>query len=252
MQNRFDELFALLHLLVPGALGPSAKSFETAFGRPIKLGQRRGASQADAAAGDGARRALRARLEPVMLRRNKSVIATSMPRLVHHVVFVELADVQVGELFSGGLDSHCCRPFGSLLKLTNGIEIDEWIIDTLQIAIYYLFRLLKTGNVAPPVSGRRLPAATSAAFSSRPFLLPRWPRTGAYSRCPTSTCSSAPTSPAPAARSTTSHTRATKSASAPATARSASARASGARRASRAASSGRATTSASATTRSIL
>jgi SNF2 family DNA or RNA helicase len=128
MQNRFDELFALLHLLAPGALGPSTKGFEAAFGRPIKLGQRRGASQADAAAGDGARRALRVRLEPVMLRRNKSVIEASMPRLVHHVVFVELADVQVGRAFQRW-------PLLSLLSRVSGAlgirRFDGWIIDAL-------------------------------------------------------------------------------------------------------------------------
>jgi hypothetical protein len=81
VENRLEELWSLFRFLMPGLLG-SLESFRERFVRPIE-------------AGDGeARRALRARVRPYILRRLKKHVASELPPLTEMVVRCTLGEAQ--------------------------------------------------------------------------------------------------------------------------------------------------------------
>ncbi|MEZ4321968.1 MAG: SNF2-related protein [Myxococcota bacterium] len=81
VENRLEELWSLFRFLMPGLLGP-LEAFRERFSRPIESGSER------------ARKALRARVRPYVLRRMKKQVATELPPLTEIVVRCPLSDDQ--------------------------------------------------------------------------------------------------------------------------------------------------------------
>ncbi|MCA9567858.1 MAG: helicase, partial [Myxococcales bacterium] len=81
VENRLEELWSLFRFLMPGLLG-SLESFKERFVRPIETGS------------TSARRALRARVRPYVMRRLKKQVATELPPLTEQVLLCEMADDQ--------------------------------------------------------------------------------------------------------------------------------------------------------------
>lgn len=81
VENRLEELWSLFRFLMPGLLG-SLESFKERFVRPIESGS------------TSARKALRSRVRPYVLRRLKSQVATELPPLTEQVLSCELSDDQ--------------------------------------------------------------------------------------------------------------------------------------------------------------
>ena len=74
VQNDLDELFALFDLVAPGLLAKDAKLFKSEFSTRIVAGSSRSAREGDKAAAAGAARALRERMAPCFLRREKAAV----------------------------------------------------------------------------------------------------------------------------------------------------------------------------------
>jgi SNF2 family DNA or RNA helicase len=81
VENRLEELWSQFRFLMPGLLG-SAEGFRERFARPVEAGD------------PAARKALRARVRPYILRRLKSAVAADLPPLTERVERVELPDAQ--------------------------------------------------------------------------------------------------------------------------------------------------------------
>ena len=81
VENRLEELWSLFRFLMPGLLG-SLESFKERFVRPIETGS------------TSARKALRSRVRPYVLRRLKSQVATELPPLTEQVLSCEMSDDQ--------------------------------------------------------------------------------------------------------------------------------------------------------------
>jgi SNF2 family DNA or RNA helicase len=73
VQNDLNELWSLLDLAAPGLLG-DAKTFRAEFAGRVARGADRAASELDRAEGAGAAAALRARIAPAFLRREKAAV----------------------------------------------------------------------------------------------------------------------------------------------------------------------------------
>ena len=74
VQNNLDELFSLVDLVAPGLLAADARRFKSEFSSRIVAGSSRSASEAERAAAAGAARALRERMAPCFLRREKAAV----------------------------------------------------------------------------------------------------------------------------------------------------------------------------------
>ncbi len=81
VENRLEELWSLFRFLMPGLLG-SLEAFRERFSRPIETGSQR------------ARKALRARVRPYVLRRMKRQVATELPPLTEQVVRCSMGEEQ--------------------------------------------------------------------------------------------------------------------------------------------------------------
>ncbi len=81
VENRLEELWSLFRFLMPGLLG-TLRTFKERFVRPIENGDAK------------ARRALRARVRPYVLRRMKAQVATELPPLTEQVLRCELSPAQ--------------------------------------------------------------------------------------------------------------------------------------------------------------
>jgi superfamily II DNA or RNA helicase len=81
VENRLEELWSLFRFLMPGLLG-SLEAFRERFSRPIETGSQR------------ARKALRSRVRPYVLRRMKRQVATELPPLTEQVVRCTMSDEQ--------------------------------------------------------------------------------------------------------------------------------------------------------------
>jgi superfamily II DNA or RNA helicase len=81
VENRLEELWSLFRYLMPGLLG-SLESFKERFVRPIESGSL------------PARKALRARVRPYVLRRLKKQVATELPPLTEQVLRCEMGTDQ--------------------------------------------------------------------------------------------------------------------------------------------------------------
>jgi DNA excision repair protein ERCC-6-like 2 len=93
-QNRHSEMFCLLDLLCYGCLGEKGE-FEVNVEKPIKVGMRSDASNAEMAESKAAIARLRSALKPILLRRKKDIIQHQLPKKTEHVVFCELAPMQL-------------------------------------------------------------------------------------------------------------------------------------------------------------
>lgn len=74
VQNNLDELFALFDLVAPGLLADDARRFKAEFSDRIVAGSDRAASEGTKAAAAGAAAALRERMRPCFLRREKAAV----------------------------------------------------------------------------------------------------------------------------------------------------------------------------------
>jgi hypothetical protein len=81
IENRLEELWSLFRFCMPGLLG-SEEAFRDRFARPIETGDPK------------ARRALRARVRPYILRRMKQQVEADLPALTEMVVRCELGPEQ--------------------------------------------------------------------------------------------------------------------------------------------------------------
>ncbi|MCB9666465.1 MAG: DEAD/DEAH box helicase [Alphaproteobacteria bacterium] len=81
VENRLEELWSLFRFLMPGLLGPRS-SFRDRFERPIEAGD------------PEARKRLRGRVRPYVLRRLKSQVATDLPPLTEIVVRCTMSPAQ--------------------------------------------------------------------------------------------------------------------------------------------------------------
>lgn len=75
VENRVDELWSLMRVIVPGLLG-SRKNFELRFGAPIRGGDARALAD------------LKTRIAPFVLRRHKADVLAELPELEHVVLRV--------------------------------------------------------------------------------------------------------------------------------------------------------------------
>ncbi len=101
MQNNLKELYAVVHFVQPGCFGTSHK-FDTNFVGPIKNGLRRDATPLELAQSKVASEALHNRLcvgsmpgGPVYLRRDKSLIAHSLPKKEDSILFCAMSPLQI-------------------------------------------------------------------------------------------------------------------------------------------------------------
>ena len=83
IENRLDELWSQLHFCMPGFLGGRG-AFRDRLGKAVEAGDVRAAQ------------ALRSRIRPFVLRRNKSEVATDLPPRTDIVLRCELGDQQRG------------------------------------------------------------------------------------------------------------------------------------------------------------
>ena len=83
VENHLDELWSLMHFLMPGLLGDH-KSFQTRFRTPIEKN-----------GDEGRRQALVRRVRPFMLRRTKQEVATDLPLKTEIIRSVPLAGKQL-------------------------------------------------------------------------------------------------------------------------------------------------------------
>lgn len=79
VENRLEELFALMHFVNPGLLGTRAH-FRTRFSEPIERGD------------DAAAERLRATIRPFVLRRKKRDVAPELPPRTEQTLFIELEE----------------------------------------------------------------------------------------------------------------------------------------------------------------
>jgi superfamily II DNA or RNA helicase len=93
MQNNFEELHCLINFVAPGHLGPY-RMFKQWFVDPIVSGQDYSAQKQDIGKGRFASRRLNAKLQQVMLRRKKELIAAELPGKEDSVVFCQLTPIQ--------------------------------------------------------------------------------------------------------------------------------------------------------------
>jgi len=94
MANEYNELFNLIDIITPGALG-TFRQFKDTISKKIKLGMRKDATEEEIDEGDTAQIQLQDLLRPLMLRRTKSIIAHQMPRKKDNIVFCQLAPLQL-------------------------------------------------------------------------------------------------------------------------------------------------------------
>ena len=95
MGNEYSDLYTILNILHPKSLGGSKFQFQKTIAAPLAKSMSKKASEADVVHGRQAGDSLRALLKPLMLRRRKDVIAHQMPKKKDHVVFCQLAPVQM-------------------------------------------------------------------------------------------------------------------------------------------------------------
>ncbi|MBT3220106.1 MAG: DEAD/DEAH box helicase [Proteobacteria bacterium] len=81
VENRLEELWSLFRFLMPGLLG-GLDAFRERFARPIENGD------------DSARRTLRGRVRPYVLRRLKQQVASELPKLTDIVMPCEMSEAQ--------------------------------------------------------------------------------------------------------------------------------------------------------------
>lgn len=93
MQNNFNELYRLLHLLVPDCLG-SFDDYTDYYQQPIQKGQSTAASAQQVQLGRERGQELRLLTDQVALRRNKSIIADQLPQKIDMIVFCDLSKTQ--------------------------------------------------------------------------------------------------------------------------------------------------------------
>jgi SNF2 family DNA or RNA helicase len=101
MQNNLKELYAVVHFIQPGCFG-TAQNFDTNFVAPIKSGLRRDASPMELAHSKLASEALHNRLcvgsgagGAVYLRRDKSLIAHTLPKKEDSILFCAMTPLQI-------------------------------------------------------------------------------------------------------------------------------------------------------------
>eukprot|EP01119_Soliformovum_irregulare_P008033 TRINITY_DN2078_c1_g1_i1.p1 TRINITY_DN2078_c1_g1~~TRINITY_DN2078_c1_g1_i1.p1 ORF type:complete len:1009 (+),score=338.19 TRINITY_DN2078_c1_g1_i1:106-3027(+) len=93
MQNNFEELWTLLDFIIPNCLGTLAQ-FKEVYMNPILNGQRRDADKELIARGRVASKILSGKIRSHILRRDKSLIAASLPGKEEHIVFCSLTPIQ--------------------------------------------------------------------------------------------------------------------------------------------------------------
>lgn len=93
IQNSFDELYHLVHFLVPNLLG-DADHFKKSYAQPITLGFSSEATDAQRASARDAASRLASTLTKCMLRRTKLSVSHQLPPKEETVVFCQLTDQQ--------------------------------------------------------------------------------------------------------------------------------------------------------------
>ena len=127
LQNDLGELWALIHFVAPGELG-ALPSFLRSIASPIDAGRQPGASEAEREAAEEATARLRLLSEPLIHRRDASVLASILPPRTEITIFCTLSEearaayVSTATRTSAGADGHQLAAITELRRICSHAE----------------------------------------------------------------------------------------------------------------------------------